>query len=203
MGIYRRHLLPRLIDRGMRNPVMGRYRAPIPAQASGRVLELGAGAGLNLPYYGPEVTRLFALEPAGSLLAKTAALAGSLPFPLILLGQGAEAIPLETGSIDTVVTTWTLCSVGNLEAGLAEVRRVLRRGGRLLFLEHGRAPDPAVARRQDRLEPAIHRVAGCHPNRRIDTAIEQAGFRFASIERRYLKGPRFIAYHFMGAAEPR
>lgn len=203
MGIYRHHVLPWLIDRGMRNAAMARYRKPIPAQATGRVLELGVGAGLNLPHYGPGVTRLFALEPAGSLLDKAAALAWALPFPVTLLGSGAEAIPLETGSMDTVVTTWTLCSIDDLEAGLAEVRRVLRPGGRLLFLEHGRSPDPGVARRQDRLDPVIHMVAGCHPNRSIDTAIEQAGFRFTSIERQYLKGPRFIAYHFTGVAQPR
>lgn len=200
MGLYQNRVLPWLIDRGMRNRVMAGYRPRTPARATGRVLELGVGAGLNLPFYTPAVTQLFALEPSDSLRDQAATLAASVPFPVSLLGSGAEAIPLESASVDTVVTTWTLCSIPDLAAGLAEARRVLKPAGRLLFLEHGRSPDPAVAQRQDRLAPVLHLVAGCHPNRSIDAAIEAAGFRFTAIERTYIEGPRFLAYHFIGEA---
>lgn len=203
MGLYGERILPWLINRGMRNAAMARHRPGITAAASGRVLELGAGAGLNFVYYPAEVTHLFALEPADSLRLHAARLAHRLPFPLTLLGSSAESIPLESASVDTVLSTWTLCSVTSLETALAEARRVLRPGGKLLFLDHGRASEPGVARRQDQLAPLMHRVVGCHPNRRIDQAIEEAGFRFEKIDRRYLRGPRFLAWHFMGMARPR
>ncbi len=200
MGLYQNRVLPWLIDRGMRNRIMASYRPRAPGRAAGRVLELGIGAGLNLPFYTPAVTHLFALEPSDSSRDKAATLAPLAPFPVSLIGAGAEAIPLENASVDTVVTTWTLCSIPDLAAGLAEARRVLKPDGRLLFLEHGRSPDAGVAQRQDRLAPVLHLLAGCHPNRRIDQAIEAAGFRFTAIERTYIEGPRFLAYHFMGEA---
>lgn len=203
MGLYDRRLLPWLIDRGMRNPAMAKYRPRIPPLATGRVLELGAGAGLNFPFYGREVTHLFGLEPADWLRRRAAAAAARAPFPVTLLGSGAEVIPLASASVDTVVSTWTLCSIPGVEAALAEVRRVLRPGGRLLFLEHGRAPDADVARLQDRLTPALRGLAGCSPNRPIDRLIGDAGFRFGLIERTYFEGPRFIAYHYTGSATPR
>jgi len=202
MGVYQNRVLPWLIDRGMRNRVMSGYRPRTPARAAGRVLEIGVGAGLNLPFYTPAVTHLFALEPSDSLRGQAATMAAAMPFPVSLLGGGAEAIPLESASVDTVVSTWTLCSIPDLAAGLAETRRVLKPAGRLLFLEHGRSPDPAIAERQDRLAPVLRLVAGCNPNRSIDTAIEAAGFRFTSIERTYIEGPRFLAYHFIGEACP-
>lgn len=201
MGIYQHRILPWLIDRGMRNRVMAGYRVRIPARACGRVLELGTGAGLNFPLYTGAVTQLFALEPSDVLREKAAAHADSLPFPVTLVGSGAESIPLEDATMDTVVTTWTLCSIPDLAAALAEVHRVLKPGGRLLFLEHGRSPDPAIARRQDRLAAPMRLLAGCNPNRSIDIAIESAGLRFTAIERTCIEGPRFLAYHFIGEAE--
>ena len=119
-----------------------------------------------------------------------------------LLAAGAENIPLDSGSVDTVVSTWTLCSIPDLAGSLAEMRRVLRPGGQLLFFEHGRAPDVAVSRWQDRLAPVFRGLAGCNLNRQIDTAIIDAGFRMVDIERSYLDGPRFISWHFVGQATP-
>ena len=123
-------------------------------------------------------------------------------FPVTLLASGAEAIPLESESVDTVVSTWTLCSIPQIEAALLEMRRVLRPGGRLLFMEHGQAPDPDVARLQDRLTPAFRVMAGCNLNRPIERLITQAGFQFSELERSYLEGPRFIAFHYIGQATP-
>jgi SAM-dependent methyltransferase len=117
-----------------------------------------------------------------------------------LLAAGAESIPLEKHSVDAVVSTWTLCSIPELDRALTEVRRVLRPGGRLLFFEHGRAPDASVSRWQDRLAPVFRGLVGCNPNLQIDTRITAAGFRLVDIERGYLEGPRFIAWHFIGQA---
>lgn len=202
MGWYTEKVLPRIISGGMRNKAMTKHRPRIPALASGRVLEVGLGPGLNIPHYGPEVTHLFGLEPLPSLVAEARALAEQAPFPVELLQAGAEQIPLESASVDTVVSTWTLCSIPDLESAFAEIRRVLRPDGRLLFLEHGRAPDPGVARWQDRLAPVFRGLAGCNPNLPMDRLIEAAGFRFLELERTYFDGPRFISWHFIGQARP-
>lgn len=202
MSFYQRRVLPWLIERGMRNSLMTRYRPRIPPLASGDVLEIGIGTGLNLPYYTTSVRHLFGLEPADALRESAAEVADSMPYGVTLLASGAESIPLESGSIDTVVSTWTLCSIPKVELALQETRRVLKPGGRLIFMEHGRAPDAAVARLQDRLVPAFRLLAGCNPNRPIDRLITEAGFCFREIEKSYLEGPRFIAYHYVGEARP-
>ena len=202
MSFYADRIMPRVIAAGMQNKAMRRYRPRIPPLATGRVLEIGVGSGLNFPYYGREVTHLFGLEPSGYLRQQAEAAAPSVSFPVELLDAGAEDIPLDTASVDTVVSTWTLCSIADLEAALAEIRRVLRPGGRLLFFEHGRAPDSQVSRWQDRLAPLFRGLAGCNPNRQIDASIAAAGFRLLDIERSYLEGPRFISWHFIGQAAP-
>jgi ubiquinone/menaquinone biosynthesis C-methylase UbiE len=194
--------MPTLIDRGMRNKAMRKYRPLLAPQATGRVLELGFGSGLNLAYYTGAVSQLFALEPSGPLLEIAGAAADRARFPVTFIAMGAEEIPLETASIDTVTTTWTLCSIPKVDQALREARRVLKPSGRLLFMEHGRAPDKEVERLQDRLSPVFRAVAGCNINRPIAELIEAAGFRFGRLERSYLEGPRFIAYHYIGEARP-
>ena len=136
------------------------------------------------------------------MLRKAAPHVEQAPFPVDFIEAGAEAIPLESRSVDTVVSTWTLCSIAMLEAALGEMRRVLRPGGRLLFMEHGRAPDAGIARWQDRLTPVFKFLAGCSPNLEMDRAIAAAGFRLAEIQKTYLDGPRFISYHYIGQARP-
>jgi ubiquinone/menaquinone biosynthesis C-methylase UbiE len=202
LTFYERRVLPRLIDRGMRNKVMTKYRPRIPRLAGGRVLEIGTGAGLNFPFYGRSVTHLFALEPSDALRDAAAGAAIALPFPVTLVGSGAEDIPLESASVDTIVSTWTLCSIPEVAAALGEKRRVLKPAGRLLFMEHGLAPEPEVVVKQKRWAPVLRAVAGCNPDRPIDRLIRDAGFDFGEIERCYLDGPRFIAYHYVGEARP-
>ena len=204
MGLYTDRILPHLISAGMKNKAMTRYRPRIPVLASGRVLEVGMGPGLNIPYYDRKVTHLFGLEPSAVLQTRAAELAAATdrPFPVEFLTAGAESIPLERGSMDCVVSTWTLCSIPDLDQALAEIRRVLKPDGQLLFLEHGRAPDASIARWQDRLAPVFRGLAGCNPNRQIDASIEAAGFRFMDIERSYFDVPRFISWHFVGRATP-
>lgn len=203
MSFYEDRVLPRLISAGMKNKAMAKHRPRIPALARGRVLEIGMGSGLNIPYYGPDVDHLFGLEPSAVLRAEAADQLAAARFPVDVLDGVAERIPLEDKTVDCVVSTWTLCSIPGLDQSLLEIRRVLKDGGQLLFFEHGRAPDPGVARLQDFLAPVFRGLVGCNPNRRIDTAIEAAGFRFDTIERAYLDGPRFIAWHFIGQATPR
>lgn len=203
MTFYSRHVLPWIIDKGMRNKAMTRYRPRIPPLAAGRVLEIGTGAGRNFPYYTGAVEHLFGLEPADYLRAAAAAAAESMPFPVTLIGSGAESIPMESGSLDTVVSTWTFCSIAALESALLEIRRVLKPAGRLLFLEHGRSPDADVARLQQRLTPAFTALAGCRLDRNMSQLIDEAGFRITDLEVGYLEGPRFVAFHYIGSAAPR
>jgi ubiquinone/menaquinone biosynthesis C-methylase UbiE len=202
MGLYGRFVVPRLIALAMRHPMLLPYRQRVAEGATGRVLELGIGSGLNLPFYGADVSEVIGVEPSPALLAMAAARGGAARFPVDLLQATAEGLPLDAHSIDTVVTTWTLCSVGDPIQVLGEARRVLRPGGRLLFCEHGRAPDARIERWQDRLTPIWKRLAGgCHLNRKIDALVMAAGFRLDAIETGYLpRGPKFAGYIYTGRA---
>lgn len=205
MGFYQDRLLPRLIARVMRNKRLTEIRARVISAAEGRVLEIGIGSGLNLPFYGPRVTRIIGLDPSAALLRMAEAQAREVGRTVDFLPAAAEILPLDDASVDTIVTTWTLCSVGRAASALAEARRVLRPGGRLLFAEHGRSPDAGVRAWQDRLTPLWRRVAGnCHLNRSIADLIEEAGFRMERLETGYgVPGPRPLTYLYEGMARPR
>jgi ubiquinone/menaquinone biosynthesis C-methylase UbiE len=200
-GVYERWVLPKLIDLAMRNKQVTRYRRRTIPAAAGRVLEIGAGSGLNLRFYGGEVQHLYALDPSTRLLEMARKKRPAAEFPVEYLDASAEELPLDSGSIDTVVSTWTLCSVPDAARALREARRVLKPGGLLLFTEHGFAPDPRVQAWQRRLDPLWSRVAGgCHLDRRIDRLIREAGFDIAEMTNEYLKGPRPITYTYSGQA---
>lgn len=204
MGLYQDHILPRLIHLVMRQRNLAAYRARIIPAAQGRVLEIGIGSGLNLPYYGTAVEQVIGLDPAPKLLAMAREAARRTAIPLDLIEDSAEAIPLDNGSIDTVVTTWTMCSIPDAQRALGEMRRILKPGGRLLFVEHGRSPDPGVRDWQDRLTPVWRRLGGgCHLNRAISELIEGAGFRIERIETGYMRGPKPMTFMYEGAARPR
>lgn len=200
-GLYDRVVLPRLLALAMRAPRLVPLRARIGVAAEGVVLDLGIGSGLNLPFYGPAVHGVIGIDPSGPLRRLAGARAAALGVALDLREGTAERLPVESAGVDTVVSTWTLCSVADPAAALAEVRRVLRPGGRLLFAEHGLAPDPGVARWQHRLTPGWRRIAGgCHLDRRMDTALTAAGFRIERLETGYLGGPRVATFMYQGAA---
>lgn len=202
MGFYGRRVLPRLIDLAMRNKEATRYRQKIIPAAAGEVLELGAGSGLNLPFYASGVRRLHALDPSEALLRMAGRKLPGAPFRVELLRGSAEEIPLAGRSVDTVVTTWTLCSIPDAAKALREARRVLKPGGSLLFVEHGHAPDASVAAWQRRIEPVWKPLAGgCHLTRHIDRLIREAGFAIAELENEYLKGPRPFTYTYCGRAQ--
>jgi len=203
VGFYQEYVLPRLVNLAMRNRELVPYRKRAIAAADGRVLEIGIGSGLNLPFYSPHVREIIGLEPAPKLIAmaREAAMASSIPVTLV--EGSAEAIPLDDASIDAVVTTWTLCTIPNAVQALREARRVLAPGGRLLFVEHGLSSDESVRRWQDFLTPAWKRIGGgCHLNRPIRSLIESGGFDVARIEMGYAKGPRPMAFMYEGCARP-
>ena len=198
-GFYQAYILPRLIALAMRTPELNRYRARVCGAATGRVLELGIGPGFNLPFYGPAVREVVGVDPAMALLDM--ARHRDAAFPVELLEGVAEALPIESESIDTVVCTWTLCSVPDPGRALADVRRVLRPGGRLLFCEHGLAPDAAVRAWQDRLTPVWRQIAGgCHLNRPIETLVRDSGFQVETLEAAYARGPKLLTYFYTGSA---
>jgi SAM-dependent methyltransferase len=201
MGIYAKWILPRLIDLCMRNREVERYRARIVPQARGRVLEVGFGSGLNLPFYGEAVQQLYGLDPSASLLCMGRERADGVVCPAALIECGAEAIPLEDGCIDTVVMTFTLCSVADPLRVLREIRRVLRPQGALLFAEHGLAPEARVRRWQHRLTPGWRHIAGgCHLDRKVDALIGEAGFTLDELVTEYARGPRPMTYIYCGRA---
>jgi ubiquinone/menaquinone biosynthesis C-methylase UbiE len=204
MGFYQDRILPSLIHLAMRNRNLAPYRKRVVSEAAGRVLEIGVGSGLNLPFYGESASHVIGLDPSPRLLAMARAAARRTAMPLELIEGSAEAIPIEDRSVDTVMTTWTLCSIPEVGCALHEMRRVLRRSGRLLFVEHGRAPEAGVRWWQDRLTPMWkHLAGGCHLNRAIDQLIEDAGFRIERLDRGYMRGPKPMTFMYEGAARPR
>lgn len=201
MGFYRRQVVPRLIELAMRQKELRPLRERVLCAAEGRVLEIGAGSGLNLPLYPASIRSVIGLEPASPLLHLAAQRSRTSSAPVALVQGSAEALPLDDRSIDTVVTTWTLCTIPDVVRALAEIRRVFCPGGVLLFVEHGLAPEPNVRRWQDRLDPPWSRFAGgCHLNRPIDKLIRDAGFQLDSLRTFRLPGPRTHTFMYEGSA---
>lgn len=184
----------------MRNKQLTPYRERVIGAAAGRVLEVGVGSGLNIGRYPPAVRELLALEPNPILIGIARNRSqGAASF----LEASAEQIPLENSSIDTVISTWTMCSIPDIRRALQEMRRVLKPRGQLLFVEHGLSPEPGVRKWQNRLDPLWHRVSGgCHMNRPIDSIIASAGLRIDRLEVSYLSGPKLMTFMYEGAARP-
>lgn len=201
---YDRHVFPYVMDLTCGIKPVRRQRAKVVPLAAGRVLEIGIGTGLNLPHYDKSrVASLTGLDPAlqmHRLARKRMARAG---LDVELVGLSAERIPKDDGSFDTVLMTFTLCSIPDPVAALKEMRRVLAPGGSLLFCEHGRAPDESVRRWQDRLTPWWKKLAGgCHLNRDVPALLDEAGFRCDELQTMYLPGPRPLTFNYWGAAHP-
>ncbi len=203
MGLYDRFILPPLINAACGAKPIAKQRAKVVPQASGVVLELGFGSGLNLPHYDrSKVSRLYALEPSPGMLARARRLVQGSDLPVEILPETAEALSLGDVSVDTVLVTYSLCTIPDPLAALVGARRALKPGGRLLFAEHGRAPDAQVLRTQVRVEPIWKRIAGgCHLTRDIPALIREAGFQFETLESMYLPGtPGWAGFNFWGVA---
>jgi len=203
MGFYDRAIFPRLMHFGMGLGRITEYRRRIVPAATGRVLEIGIGSGLNLPLYGTAVSEVVGIDPNATLNRMAADRIHTAAMPVQLVNGSAEDMPFDAASFDSVVTTWTLCSIPDGARALAEMRRVLKPGGQLLFFEHGAAADARVARWQDRLTPLWrHCAGGCHLNRPVDRMIRGAGFTVTGMEAGYLDGPRLLAFCYWGRATP-
>jgi ubiquinone/menaquinone biosynthesis C-methylase UbiE len=202
VGFYAKYVLPRIINVAMRNKEITRLRAAWIPQARGDVLEIGIGSGLNLPFYSSEVKRVFGVDPSLELQRMARERAAGQPVDVEFLSQSAEdPIPLPSESVDTIVMTWTLCSIPNASKALEQMKRVLKPSGQLIFVEHGRAPDRSVAVWQDRLNPTWKRIGGgCNLNRKVDELITEAGFHITDLRKFYLRGPRPMTYTYQGLA---
>lgn len=203
MNFYDRWVLPPVLDLVMRQHQLGKYRREVVAAASGRVLEVGVGSGLNFPLYGKQVEIVFGIDPSPRLLAIARRRAAAAGIHAHLLLGSATAIPLADNTVDTIVMTWALCSIPEPLVALGEMRRVLKPDGRLLFVEHGLSPEPTVERWQHRLTPMWRHIAGgCHLDRKMDDLIRSAGFNLTDIRTEYAQGARTMMYMYEGCARP-
>lgn len=203
MSFYGDRILPHLIKLTMRNERLAPYRQRVVSEATGRVLEIGIGAGENLSRYGANVSEVIGLEPSRKLAAMARDAATSTRGAVRIVEAAAEDIPLDARSIDAVVMTWTLCSIPDPAAALREIQRVLKPDGRLLFVEHGLAPEERVRKWQHRLTPIWKRIAGgCHLDRDMTALIANAGFRVERLQTGYMHGPRAMTFMHEGSARP-
>jgi ubiquinone/menaquinone biosynthesis C-methylase UbiE len=201
MSFYSHHLLPRLINAAMSREEMARLRTAHVSAAHGVVLEVGIGSGLNLPFYSPAVTSILGVDPSRELLELARPRAMKMSCPVELLNRDASSLPVADSTIDTVVMTWSLCSIGDPAVALGEVRRVMKSRAALIFVEHGLSPDAGVRKWQNRLTPMWRRAAGgCHLNRDIRQLITNAGLTIADCEAGYVPGPRPASYTYRGRA---
>ena len=201
MSFYVDHILPRCTNLLLSGSEFAKIRSRVASSLTGDVLEVGFGSGLNVPHYPSGVDRVLAVDPATLGRKLAAGRLSASPVPVEFVGLDGASLPLESGTIDHVLITWTLCTIPAVDDALAEVHRVLRPGGQLHFVEHGLSPDHGVAKWQHRLTPLQRRVAGgCHLDRPIDRLIEGAGFAITQLDTYQLGGPKPMSYLYEGSA---
>ncbi|MEJ2237302.1 MAG: class I SAM-dependent methyltransferase [Gemmatimonadales bacterium] len=202
MGLYSKYVLPKVTHLTCRTKPLMKQREKVIPLARGRVLEIGIGSGLNLQYYDAEnVKKCWGLDPAPEMLKLAEGATRSVPFDVEFLAVPADEIPLENGSVDTVVVTYTLCTIPETQPALKEMARVLDPRGQLIFCEHGAAPDASVRRWQDLMNPLWRRFGGgCQLNRLVPELIEQGGFRIERMETMYIPGWRPASFNYWGTA---
>lgn len=202
MKFYEESILPWAINRVMAKKEFAVERQKIVPLATGQVLEIGMGSGFNIPFYSCEVERLFGLEPLDTLKRYASKKAQVAPFPVEFVGLTGEEIPMDDNVMDTVVSTWTMCTIPDMSKALAEIRRVLKPNGKLIFVEHGLSPDRAIRFIQNSLNPAWRHIGGgCNLNRPIDVLIREAGFQIANEENGYMDGRNPLSFLYRGVAQ--
>jgi ubiquinone/menaquinone biosynthesis C-methylase UbiE len=203
MGLYDRYVLPRLLNAAMSAKPIRYQRKKVVPRAQGRVLEVGFGAGHNLPFYdATKVTHLWALEPSAQMRERAAERVAASPLQIEFIDLPGEEIPLDAEAADTILITYTLCTIPDVMKALGEMRRVLKPSGKMIFCEHGEAPDESVRRWQRRLTPAWKAIGGgCHVGRQIPKLIADSGFKVEDMQTMYLPGtPRFAGFNYWGQA---
>jgi ubiquinone/menaquinone biosynthesis C-methylase UbiE len=204
MGLYEKFVLPAMLDFAMRQKPIEKQREKVVPKAAGKVLEIGIGSGLNLDFYdSSKIEKLWGLDPSTELQVRARDRAAAAGVDVEFLLLSAEEIPLQDQACDTVLVTYTLCTIPEPDRALAEMRRVLKPDGKLIFCEHGHAPDANVARWQDRLNPMWKKIAGgCNMNRKIPGLLEDAGFEIDELETMYIPGVRALSFNYWGQATP-
>jgi ubiquinone/menaquinone biosynthesis C-methylase UbiE len=203
MSLYEDRVLPHIINLAMNNKRTRPIRSRVCADLEGDVVEIGFGTGHNLPYIPATVTRLRAVEPSAKSVQLAQQRIAAAKVPVEIVGLDGQRLPLEDDSADAVLSTWTMCTIPDVGAALKEMARVLRPGGTLHFIEHGRAPDERVRVWQDRINPVQQRLfGGCNVNRDIRSLIEDAGFTIKNIDTYYMDGPKFVGSMYEGTAQP-
>jgi len=202
MSLYNKYVLPPLIDWACRLRPSAKQREKVIPLAAGHVLEIGVGSGLNLPYYNPrQMSSLIAIDPEIRVWNRNRVNSETLGFDFEFIETVAENLPLDSNSIDTIVTTYTICSIKNTDEAFEEMRRVLKPGGRMIFNEHGKAPDPFVNQWQNRLNPLWGRLSGgCSLNKDIPGLIQSAGFRFEWLNSMYIPGWKPASFNYWGVS---
>ena len=202
MKLYDEYVLPHVINCACGMKAVERQRSIVVPEASGKILEIGMGSGLNLKHYNPDkVEHLWGLEPSEGMRRKAQANIEASKLPLEWLGLPSESIPLNDDVADSVVLTYTLCTIPDPEAALAEMRRVLKPDGLMVFSEHGLSPDENVKRWQNRVNPVWKKLAGgCNLNRDIPSLLTNAGFRLDELNTGYIKGPKIATFQYWGRA---
>lgn len=202
MAIYRDHILPRVINAACGMKTANQYRERASAGLTGDVVEIGFGSGLNVPFYPGAVTSVSAVEPSDVAWKLASKRLGRSSVRVERSGLDGQRLPYDDDSFDSALSTWTMCTIPDLDAALAELRRVLRPGGTLHFMEHGLAPDDNVVRWQNRLNGLEQRVfGGCNLNRPIVKLVEGSGFTIKEVDVFYEEGaPKFIAADSLGVA---
>ncbi|MBD2579815.1 class I SAM-dependent methyltransferase [Oscillatoria sp. FACHB-1406] len=202
MNLYDRFIFPRLLDLSMSSSALARYRQTVLEEVEGKVLEVGFGTGLNLSYYPKTIQKIVAVDPNLTMKQLAQKRIDRSPIQVEFCQLSGESLPMEDNCFDSVVCTWTLCSIPQVEVALREIYRVLNSDGRFFFVEHGLSPDRDVQVWQNRLNPIQKRLgAGCNLNRNITRLIEEANFKIEEIEREYIENtPKFLGYFYRGVA---
>ena len=204
MGFYSKHILPRCLDKACGIGPITKQREKVVPLAEGIVLEIGIGSGQNLPHYNPDkVTKIIGVDPDEHIWKRSEKRRNLCPVKIERIGLSGEDIPLEKNSADSVVITYSLCTIPDPIKALHEMKRILKPGGKILFSEHGKAPDDKVHRWQNRIDPVWKKLAGgCHSGRNIPDLFRQAGLSFEDLQETYIPGPKVLSYNYWGVAKP-